>query len=92
MQDEDTAFAFKFRSSRAWKRLRKVKLSMNPICEDPFGDHQKFKTTANGDHVHHIKSIREEPEMRAELTNLMTVCHRCHARFNAEERRDTDEE
>jgi 5-methylcytosine-specific restriction endonuclease McrA len=79
----DLSAAASFRSSKKWQRVRRVKLSMNPICEDPFGDHDKRGLTETAKQVHHIVGLNEcAGDSRAyDLTNLMSVCFRCHARI-----------
>jgi 5-methylcytosine-specific restriction endonuclease McrA len=81
--------AANFRSSKKWQRVRQVKLSMNPICEDPFDEHRRRGLTETARQVHHIVGlIKCAGDSRAyNLTNLMSVCHRCHARIESEVRR-----
>jgi hypothetical protein len=59
-----------FYNTTAWKRLRKVKLLRNPLCEDcrkPARD------------VDHVKSINAGGDALA-LENLRSLCHECHSR------------
>jgi 5-methylcytosine-specific restriction protein A len=79
-----------FRSSRKWQNVRRVKLSMNPICEDPCGDHARRGVTSTAKQVHHIVGLMEcANDSRAyDLSNLMSVCWKCHAKIEAEVRRD----
>lgn len=78
----------RFRNSAAWQKVRRLKFSVNPICEDPFGDHQRACTTASADHAHHIKPLASHPELGLHLNNLMSVCTRCHSRLETAVRRE----
>lgn len=59
---------------RNWEKIRKHKLSITPLCEDCRAKN-KIKTATE---VHHIKKIRDYPELRLTLNNLMSLCERCH--------------
>lgn len=81
----ELAAAAAFRSSKKWQRVRRVKLSIDPICQDPFGDHARRGITETARQVHHIVGLNEcAGDTRAyDLANLMSVCFRCHARIEA---------
>lgn len=76
--------AWRFYASVAWRRLRGLKLSLNPLCE---------RCEANGvtiptDDVHHIEARTERPDLALELSNLESLCDRCHTlEENARKRR-----
>jgi len=82
------AAAAKFRSSRAWKRARRAKLSENPLCEDPHGDHARRNDTATAREVHHIQGLATHPELALSWANLMSLCAKCHAKIEAEVRKE----
>lgn len=62
-----------------WRKLRLVKLHKNPICENPFSipDHLEA-----GQEVHHLKPVRQHPELAFDLQNLQTLCIPCHHRIH----------
>ena len=76
-----------FRSTYKWQRVRKQKLAMNPICEDPFKEHQRRGLTETAKQVHHIIGLLQcaNDERAYSLDNLMSLCWRCHARIEREE-------
>lgn len=80
--------AAEFRSSKKWQQVRRVKLSVNPLCEDPHGAHARKQTTESAKQVHHIIPliICAGDERAYDMDNLMSVCTRCHARLEAQER------
>lgn len=84
--DPELMAAAKFRSSSKWQKVRKLKLSESPLCEDPFKDHLETGATVLASQVHHIKSLAKYPEYGLHLANLMSVCPKCHSRLSAEER------
>jgi len=85
--NDPAAIAFRMRSAPIWRRLRRIKLLANPLCEDPHGDHKRFSVTVSAEQVHHIKSIADNPELAYDMANLMSVCMRCHAKLSGMERR-----
>jgi 5-methylcytosine-specific restriction protein A len=62
-----------------WEKLRKIFLRENPLCQDCL-DAGKL-TPAN--EVHHIKKVKEHPELRLVKTNLRALCKACHNRRTA---------
>jgi hypothetical protein len=34
--------------------------------------------------IHHVKPLREFPELKYELGNLRPLCHRCHSGLTAQ--------
>jgi hypothetical protein len=85
--DDPAVVAFRLRCSPHWRKVRKVKLSMSPLCEDPHGDHKRFGVTTSAEQVHHIEPIGERPDLAFTMSNLMSVCVRCHAKLSGMERR-----
>jgi 5-methylcytosine-specific restriction enzyme A len=71
--------AARIRSSARWKKVSRLKLSINPICEDPLGHHGSNTQTAT--QVHHIEAVAKRPELAFDLANLMAVCTYCHPRI-----------
>jgi 5-methylcytosine-specific restriction protein A len=59
-----------------WQRLRRVKLGQDPLCEDCL---ENDRTTA-AEEVHHIEKVVDEPALRLEMDNLMSLCKGCHSR------------
>lgn len=85
--DPVLSLAAKIRDSARWKRVRLIKITNNPLCEDPFGDHAKANTTATATQVHHIKPAATNDNEAYELENLMSVCTRCHSKIESRVRR-----
>lgn len=86
-KDPALALAYKIRKSAKWLKIRKYTLASNPICADPFGDHERRGTTGNATQVHHIKGLRTHPELWNVLDNLQCLCTRCHSKIEQEVRR-----
>ena len=63
----------KFYQSTAWRKLRKVKLEQNPLCEECFkkGVHTPAKV------VDHIVPINRGGAA-LDIVNLQSLCDRCH--------------
>lgn len=59
---------------RQWKKVRAIKISMDPLCEVC---KHRGRVTA-GEEVHHIMPVRTHPELRTTVSNLMTCCRSCH--------------
>jgi 5-methylcytosine-specific restriction enzyme A len=59
-----------FYNTRTWKRLRKIKLTLNPLCEEC----GRMATD-----VDHIKAINDGGEASA-IENLRSLCHKDHSR------------
>ena len=83
---EENMMAMKYRNSTEWRKIRAHKLRMNPLCEDPHGWHNQKNSTETATQVHHIKSIATHYHLRSTIDNLMSICYKCHAKFNVEER------
>jgi len=60
---------------KAWQKLRRLKLKLNPTCED-CDDIDKVTEAKD---VHHIEPIRDRPDLRLDIDNLKSLCKRCHA-------------
>jgi 5-methylcytosine-specific restriction protein A len=61
----------------AWKRFRSWFLSEpdHAICED-------CRRAASTD-VHHVKKVRDYPELRLVESNCRGLCHECHSKRTA---------
>lgn len=57
-----------------WRRVRKLKLDKDPLCEMCLA--QKKYTKAKV--IHHITSIQKDPGGRLNLDNLKSLCRNCH--------------
>jgi hypothetical protein len=88
----ELALAARIRASVRWKKVAKMKLGMNPMCEDPHGTHERRNDTATAKQVHHIEGLAIAPEKAFDLCNLMSVCTSCHARLERDERSKPDDE
>jgi 5-methylcytosine-specific restriction endonuclease McrA len=62
---------------------------MNPLCEDPFAVHSRRNMTETATQVHHVVGLSVDPSLAFDLTNLMSVCTRCHSRLEQEDRKRT---
>lgn len=57
---------------RAWQRLRRAFLAEYPLCMDC----SPRVTVAT--EVHHVRKVRDYPQLRLEWSNLMACCRACH--------------
>lgn len=65
-----------FYTSTEWRALREYKLSLDPFCETCF----KFGYVVPAKIVDHIIDIKNDPDLRLEITNLSSLCKSCHDR------------
>ena len=65
-----------FYESTAWRRLRRIKLEMNPICEEC----KKAKATT-ADHIIPIK----QGGAALDINNLQSLCGSCHGKKSIKE-------
>lgn len=61
---------------RAWRRLRRLKLQLSPLCE--CDRCLSAHTVALAEVVDHIIPIAERPDLRLDLSNLRSMTKRCH--------------
>lgn len=61
----------KFYNSSTWKRIRRVKLGQNPVCE--------ICERNPASNVDHIKAINNGGDP-VDSDNLQSLCHSCHSR------------
>jgi 5-methylcytosine-specific restriction protein A len=62
-----------------WRQTRADYLRRNPLCVDCMG---QGRTTPATD-VHHVGKLRTHRHAKHEESNLMALCHECHARRTA---------
>lgn len=68
-----------------WRKLRRIVLSRQPLCSDPFQIHEKAGEVVLATDVHHVvplASARSTKELNNE-DNLMPLCHSCHSRITS---------
>src|ERR1019366_9090359 len=58
-----------------WRKFRLWFLVDHPLCQDCGEDHPSAATE-----VHHVKKVREYPELQFFEDNCMALCHDCHSR------------
>ena len=64
-----------------WRRLRRLKLSRNPLCEICL-----FKEIIEvATEVDHIIPVSQQPELRLVYENLQSACTPCHSKKTREE-------
>ncbi len=66
-----------------WRKLRKMVLARDPICEDPFGLHEKYNEVVSANEVDHIIPLKNGGTN--EMGNLQALCRSCHSRKTAVE-------
>ena len=66
-----------------WRKLRKMVLARNPICEDPFGLHKEYSELIKANEVDHI--IPKKHGGESEMSNLQSLCKSCHSKKTAVE-------
>jgi len=57
-----------------WQRVRARCLRHNPLCHDC----SESGRVTIAKEVHHVKKIKDRPDLRLDERNLMTLCKRCH--------------
>jgi len=80
--------ARKYRSSTNWKKVRKVFITDNPMCEDVFKDHRDKGTTKFSQEVHHIRQVATHYHLRNYYPNLAALCTKCHSKVSVLERQN----
>lgn len=65
-----------------WRKVRDMKLKTDPLCEDCMG-RGKVKEAVL---VHHIKPVKDYPELRLVFSNLRSLCDDCHEEIHAKDR------
>ena len=59
-------------SQPRWRALRAVMLQRHPICQEC--------GTMPAEHVDHVVTVRERPDLAFEESNLRCLCAPCHSR------------
>lgn len=72
----------KFYDSPEWRRLRKVKLCQDPLCEAS----KQNNLIVPGKEIDHIRPRRLFPELSLDLDNLMTLSTSMHSKKSALEK------
>lgn len=75
----------KFYQSKAWRLLRKEKLTNDPLCEMHLQKGQIVPATE----VHHIIDIDDKPTLENALdsNNLMSLCKSCHSSITGKKKK-----
>lgn len=78
--DRDRGDDRQFYSTARWRKLRRMKLRRNPMCEvHPDG------TAAVAVEVHHVIERKQRPDLAFDFENLQSLCKPCHSRITARE-------
>ena len=64
-----------------WVKLRGMKLKRDPMCQWCL----EQKTYTKAVLVHHIKEVTGYPELRLNIDNLWSACHKCHDRHHKQD-------
>ena len=64
-----------------WNRFRIQYLKRHPLCVDCMNAQQAQYIPAK--EIHHIKKLKECPELKYSESNLMALCHTCHSKRTA---------
>src|ERR1035441_6589236 len=65
------AVANEFRHSQACKQLRDSYFAEHPLCEDPFGCHERLGIVSPTEDIHHVVSIQKDPSLALDASNLI---------------------
>lgn len=65
------------RYNAEWRKLRKVQLATFPLCMTCIGDERLVAATD----VHHKVDVADDPALRLDMTNLVSLCHSCHSKI-----------
>lgn len=69
----------KFYGSARWRKVRKIVLASHPTCQ--------VCKRREAREVHHVKPLREHPELAYDLENLVACCSHCHRSHEARKQR-----
>ena len=80
----------RFRSSGAWTKFREMFRKDNPLCYDPFGDHESDGRVVPSQEVHHIVSVANGYMSALDADNCAALCSRCHQKIERMNRIGSD--
>lgn len=60
---------------RLWERFRISFLASNPLCRD-CESRGVVKATTD---LHHVRKVRDHPQLRLDPSNILPLCHECHS-------------
>jgi 5-methylcytosine-specific restriction endonuclease McrA len=83
--DPELRNAHRLRNTPHWRKLRKLKLVRNPLCEEC----QRHGAIVPATQVHHVVQLATRPDLAYDTDNLAALCSMCHALESARERRAT---
>lgn len=70
---------YEFYNSKPWRRLsHRIIKEAHYECQMCKEEHRLGRATL----AHHVKHLREHPELAYEPSNLMALCHDCHERIH----------
>lgn len=75
----------RFYDLRVWRRLRRLKLQMNPLCEWC----ERSRRPVPATDVDHVVPISKGGEP-LDLANLQSLCHECHSRKTSRDTGNSD--
>jgi 5-methylcytosine-specific restriction endonuclease McrA len=67
----------RFYASTQWRKVRAIKLAMNPLCECP------DNCGLIAEEVHHRLDRKQRPDLALYLDNLQSLTTSCHSRITA---------
>ena len=83
-RDPALAFAARVYRSNRWRKLRRVQLTREPLCEDC----RRHGVVEPATQVDHIVGLVLRPDLAYDISkNCQSLCTACHARKSAAERR-----
>ena len=83
--EQDRGTSYERGYDAVWRKLRRYKLRLNPLCECP--DCLSGKTVVrNATMVHHIYPVATHPELRLKMSNLLSMSRECHERHHGRKR------
>lgn len=68
----------------AWRRLRRIKLNADPLCEQCLGENIVVPATQ----VDHIIPVSQQPELKLCYENLQSLCETHHSQKTREENKN----
>jgi hypothetical protein len=83
LRDPAKAQVQKWRMGRRWRKLRKLKLDTDPLCERCLRLHDRPVRAVQ---VHHQVPALDDPDKFFDYDVLESVCYACHAHYSAQER------